>query len=153
MPHEFSSVQQIVEAVGTSLGESDWLEVTQDRINRIADATDDHQWIHVDVERARRESPFKATIAHGYLTLSLAPALLPQIVHIEGWETAINTGVEKLRFSAPVVAGSRVRLRAKIASARSLPRGGVRVTFALRFEVEGASRPACNANVTYVYYP
>ena len=87
------SLAAVKDHVGVSLGPTDWLPINQGRINAFADATDDHQWIHVDVERARRESPFKATIAHGYLTLSLAPALLPQIVRIEGWETAINTGL------------------------------------------------------------
>ena len=94
---------------GVDLGVTDWVCITQEQINAFAEATGDRQWIHVDVERARRESPFKATIAHGYLTLSLAPALLPQIVHIEGWETAINTGVEKLRFSAMSLALARKR--------------------------------------------
>jgi acyl dehydratase len=136
----------------TSLGVTEWVEISQDRIDRFAAATDDHQWIHTDVERARRESPWKQTIAHGYLTLSLVPSLLSRLVVIGGWKTAVNTGLDKLRLSAPVVAGSRVRLHAEIKEARDVPPSAVRVTFAVRVEIEGGSKPALLANVNYVYY-
>jgi acyl dehydratase len=139
--------------VPTPLGETEWVPVSQERINQFADATDDRQWIHVDVERARREAPWKQTIAHGYLTLSMIPALLSRLVVIIGAKTAINTGIDKLRFSAPVLAGSRVRLQAEIKAAREVPANAVRIAFAVRVEVEGGSKPVLLANVNYLYYP
>jgi acyl dehydratase len=139
--------------VGKPLGPSDWIEVTQERIDRFADATGDRQWIHVDPERARRESPFGGPIAHGYLTLSLAPALLAEVVRVDGEPTVVNAGLDKLRLSAPVPAGSRVRLRAEIRSVRDMPRAGVHVTFRIALDVESASRPACTADVALVYLP
>ncbi|MCH8133728.1 MAG: MaoC family dehydratase [Myxococcales bacterium] len=147
------SLTAVKDYSGTSLGPSKWLSITQERIDTFANATDDHQWIHCDVERAGRESPFKTTIAHGYLTLSLAPELLTQIISIDGWKTVVNTGLEKLRFYSPVLSDSRVRLLAEIKGTRDLPNGGVRVTFAIRIEVEGAQRLALRANVVYVYLP
>ena len=143
----------IAKHVGTKLGTSDWTTVTQERIDAFADATGDRQWIHCDVERARRESPWKQTIAHGYLTLSLAPALLRELVEVENCSAVVNTGIEKMRLSAPVPAGARVRMGAELRDARELPRGGVRAAFSLRFEVEGSAKPACIANVIYVYFP
>ena len=139
--------------VGVELPVSDWIPITQERIDAFANATDDHQWIHSDVERARRESPWKETIAHGYLTLSLAPALLRQILTVEGSTTAVNTGIEKMRLSSPVLAGSRVRLSAMIKHARDLPRGGMRVVIHVKLEVEGSSKPACTADVIYLFFP
>jgi len=139
--------------VASDLGCSDWITVGQDRIDAFARATDDDQWIHTDVERARRESPWKETIAHGYLTVSLAPALLRQIVTIEGSSRVVNAGIEKMRLSSPVLAGSRVRLKARIKHVRQLPQGGVRVAFQLTFEVEGNAKPACTAEVVYLYLP
>jgi acyl dehydratase len=138
--------------VGVELGVSDWIPITQERIDAFANATDDHQWIHSDVARARRESPWKETIAHGYLTLSLTPALLRQILTVEGSTTAVNTGIEKMRLSNPVLAGSRVRLSAMIKHARDLPRGGMRVVIHVNLEVEGSSKPACTADVIYLYF-
>ncbi len=139
--------------VGQQLGTSDWVEVTQEQIDAFAGATGDRQWIHVDVERARRESPFGSTIAHGYLTLSLAPVLLPQIVRVNGVRLGVNYGVEKMRLPAPVPAGSRVRVKAELKDVRDMPGGGARATYALAFEVEGGSKPACVADVIFVYYP
>jgi len=127
--------------------------ITQQRIDAFADATGDHQWIHVDVERAKRESPWKATIAHGYLTVSLAPVLMSQLVEVRGPSTTINSGIEKMRLSTPVVAGSRVRMSATIKGARDLPNGGVRVSIGVRFEVEGEKKPACLATLNLVYLP
>ena len=147
------SLAAVKDYAGTSLGPSEWLSISQERIDTFANATDDHQWIHCDIERAGRESPYEATIAHGYLTLSLAPGLLAQIISIDGWETAVNTGLEKLRFCSPVPSGARVRLLGEIKDTRDLPNGGVRVTFAVRIEVEGAQRPALRANVVYIYLP
>jgi acyl dehydratase len=152
-PTVIPGLAAIADFVGVELGTSDWISVTQERIDAFADATGDHQWIHTDVERARRESPWKETVAHGYLTLSLAPALLRQILTVEGSKTAINSGIEKMRLSSPVLAGSRVRLSATIKHARDIPGGGVRVVIHLKFEVEGSSKPACTADGIYLYYP
>jgi acyl dehydratase len=138
--------------VPTPLGVTEWVPVSQERIDQFADATEDRQWIHVDVERARREAPWKQTIAHGYLTLSMIPALLSRLVVILGAKTAINTGIDKLRFSAPVLSGSRVRLKATIKDVREVP-NAVRISFAVRVDVEGANKPALLANVNYLYYP
>lgn len=146
------SVADLGDYVDVELGVSDWVVITQDRIDAFADATGDHQWIHCDPLRANRESPYGGTIAHGYLTISLGPALLEQIVTIEDMKTAVNTGSDKVRLSAPVPAGARIRMSARIKAARDLPTGGVRVTMALRFEIEGVAKPACLANVNYVYF-
>jgi acyl dehydratase len=150
-PTVIRSLAAVKDYVGVELPVSDWIPITQERIDAFANATDDHQWIHTDVDRARRESPWKETIAHGYLTLSLAPALLRQILTIEGSTTAVNTGIEKMRLSSPVLAGSRVRLSAMIKHARDLPRGGMRVVIHVNLEVEGSSKPACTADVIYLY--
>lgn len=139
--------------VGRRLGTSDWITVTQEQIQRFADATGDHQWIHCDVERARRESPFKGTIAHGYLTLALAPALMSQVLRVEGVRMGVNYGVEKMRLPAPVPAGARLRMSAEIKDVRDLPGGGARATIGLSFEIEGQAKPACVADAIYVYYP
>ena len=147
------SLEALPDFIEVALGPSKWVSVEQPRIDAFAAATDDHQWIHCDVERARRESPWKATIALGYLTLSLIPALLEEILSLEGWSTAVNSGIDKLRFQAPVPSGSRVRLRAQIEKARRMPGGGVRVTFGLRMEAEGEPKPALTASVHYVYLP
>jgi acyl dehydratase len=139
--------------VGKDLGYTDWVTITQERIDAFAEATGDHQWIHVDVERAQRESPWKGTIAHGYLTISLAPALMEQLVEVRGPSTTVNSGIEKMRLSTPVAAGARVRMSASIKGARDLPTGGVRVSIGVRFEVEGKTKPACLATVNLVYLP
>lgn len=141
------------EWVDVDLGYSGWITVTQERIAAFAEATDDRQWIHTDVERCRRESPWKETVAHGYLTLSLAPALLPQILDLKGYTRVVNTGIEKMRLSSPVLAGSRVRLKATIKHTRQMPRGGVRIVFRLTFEAEGVAKPACTADAVFVYFP
>ena len=147
------SLEAVKDYVGRPLGPTEWIKIDQSRIDGFAELTGDRQWIHIDVERASRESPWKTTIAHGYLTLAMTPDLLEQILSIDGWNTAVNSGLDKLRFSAPVPAGSRVRMKAEIKDARDVPKGGVRITFAVRFEVEGASKPALLANVNYVYFP
>jgi acyl dehydratase len=139
--------------VGKKLGTSDWLEMTQQRIDRFAEATGDAQWIHVDPERAKRESPFGTTIAHGYLTLSLAPYLFGQIVEVKGTRMTVNPGVEHMRLRAPLRCGDRVRLHATLKDVRDVPGGAVRVTITLQFEIEGQSRPAANGDAALVYYP
>ena len=113
-PIVLSGLAAVQEAKGRHLGHSDWLEITQERVDQFAEATGDHQWIHVDVERSRREGRFGGTIAHGYLTLSLASYFLPQIVRYEGFTMAVNYGVDKVRFPAPVPVGSRIRAGAEI---------------------------------------
>ncbi|MFP8879994.1 MAG: MaoC family dehydratase [Myxococcota bacterium] len=153
VPTVIPDIPSIKDFVGKPLGTSDWITIDQDRIDTFAKATGDHQWIHCDAERARRESPFKDTIAHGYLTLSLVPVLLAEVVIVNNCETVINTGLEKVRLSAPVLAGSRVRMSAKLTGTRDVPGGAVRATFRIRFEVEGSAKPACHGYVTYVYYP
>jgi acyl dehydratase len=136
--------------VGEHLGYSDWVEVTQDQVNRFADATGDHQWIHVDVERANA-GPFGGPIAHGYLTLALGPGLLPTIVDVRGISMGVNYGANKIRFPAPVPVGSKVRLGAKLLAVEDVA-GGVQGTVELTFEVDGASKPSCVAEVLYRYY-
>ncbi len=143
----------LAELVGRELGTTDWIEISQEQIDAFAEATGDRQWIHCDVERAQRESPFKSTIAHGYLTVALTPVLLPRLLLINDCETVINTGIEKLRLSTPVLSGSRIRMSASIKHARKVPRGGIRATISIRFEVEGSEKPACHGDVTYVYFP
>ncbi|QIX53771.1 MaoC family dehydratase [Rhodococcus sp. DMU1] len=141
----FTSLDDIVDAVGEELGVSDWIEITQDRINRFADATGDHQWIHVDVERANAESPFGGPIAHGYLTLSLVPMLGWQIFEITGSKMGINYGSNKVRFINPVTVGSRLRLRAKLLSADALPDGSLQMIIGQTMEIEGQDKPALGA--------
>jgi acyl dehydratase len=152
-PTVVPSVASLKSFVGQKLGASEWVTVSQQQIDAFADATGDHQWIHVDVERAKRESPFKGPIAHGYLTIALAPALLPQVVRVEGVRMAVNYGLEKMRLPAPVPAGARVRLVGELKDVRDMPGGGARVILGLVFEVEGGGKPACIADAIYVYYP
>ena len=147
-----SEPSELTDHVGADLGKSEWVVVDQSRIDAFAAATGDHQWIHVDVERAKAESPFGGPIAHGYLTLALAPALLPQLVEIEKCSRIINYGVDRLRMKEPVAAGSRVRMGAKLTQARQITGGGVLATLALVFEVEGTKRPAATGEIVYVYY-
>lgn len=136
---------------GTDLGHSGWLEITQERINTFADATGDHQWIHVDVERAVN-GPFKAPIAHGYLTLSLVIPLFTQLLHVEGITMGVNYGLEKVRFPSPVRAGSRIRLAATVVSSQDVAGGGVQSVFDFTVEIEGGGKPACVARPVYRHY-
>jgi acyl dehydratase len=144
-------VEGVQGLVGQQLGHSDWVEITQDRVNTFADATGDHQWIHVDPERAARESPFGGPIAHGYLTISLVPMLLPQIVEMRGFRMGVNYGTEKVRFPAPVPVGSRVRASAVLESASPFE-GGVQMNVGVTIEVEGGSKPAMVATVVLRRY-
>jgi acyl dehydratase len=138
------------ELVGTHLGYSDWLRIDQERINLFADATDDHQWIHVDPERAK-EGPFGSAIAHGYLTLSLVPALLKSVLLVEGMSMGINYGCNKVRFPSPVAVGSNLRLGATVAEVEDVS-GGVQVVLEVALETEGSSKPSCVASVVYRYF-
>ena len=147
------SIAALKSVVGQKLGTSEWTTVSQKQIDAFAEATGDHQWIHVDVERAKRESPFKQPIAHGYLTISLAPVLLPQVVRVEGVKMAVNYGLESMRLPAPVPSGARVRMSAELKDVREMPGGGARATWGLSFEVEGGTKPVCVADAIYVYLP
>ena len=139
------------ELVGQHLGYGDYVEITQEQVNQFADATGDHQWIHVDVERAKRESPFGGPIAHGYLTLSLGPRLAPQVVRVEGVKLAVNYGCDKVRFPAPVPVGSKLRLGIELLEVSDID-GGVQVKERFTFEVEGAAKPACVAETLVRFY-
>jgi acyl dehydratase len=137
--------------VGEHVGHSDWVEITQEQVNQFAEATGDHQWIHVDPERARKESPFGAPIAHGYLTLSLIPALLPQVLVTTGFKMGVNYGCNKVRFMAPVPVGSKLRLGVKVVGVEEIA-GGSQMTLEATLEVDGASKPSCVAEVIYRQY-
>jgi acyl dehydratase len=139
------------ETVGQHLGHSDYVEITQERVNQFAEATGDHQWIHVDVERANRESPFGGPIAHGYLTLSLGPVLVPQVVRVEGIKMAVNYGCDKVRFPSPVPVGSKLRVGVEVLGVDDIE-GGVQTKMRFTFEVEGAPKPACVAENVFRYY-
>jgi acyl dehydratase len=151
-PLTVSEISELKEHVGTDLGKSQWTVVDQARIDEFARATGDHQWIHVDVERAAAESPFGGTVAHGYLTVSIAAALLPELLTVERCSRIINYGIDKLRLKEPVHAGSRLRVGGTLTHVREIGGGGARVTFSVQWEVEGARRPVCTAEVVYVYF-
>jgi acyl dehydratase len=127
--------------VGQHIGYSEWIEITQEQVNRFAEATGDDQWIHTDPERAAKESPFGGPIAHGYLTLSLLPMLVPQIVEITGFRMSVNYGTEKVRFPSPVPVGSRVRAGAALEAATPFD-GGIQMVITVTVEIEGGSKPA-----------
>ncbi|MDG4808793.1 MaoC family dehydratase [Micromonospora sp. WMMD1120] len=141
---------QLTELEGTDLGPGDYRTVTQDQVNLFADATDDHQWIHVDPERART-GPFGAPIAHGFLTLALAIPLWTELLEVKGVSTKVNYGLDRVRFPAPVTVGSRVRMRATIAEVAEIP-GGYQLTVDQTIEVEGAAKPAVVARGLYRFY-
>ncbi|MDQ2650559.1 MAG: MaoC family dehydratase [Actinomycetota bacterium] len=149
MTRTINGADELKALVGETLGTSDWIEITQERINLFADATGDHQWIHVDPEKAK-DGPFGTTIAHGYLTISLAPVLLPQVVRVTGFTMALNYGLNKLRFPSPVPVGSKLRVTAVLQEVEDVT-GGVQLTYGLTFEVEGSPKPACVAEVVFRY--
>jgi acyl dehydratase len=151
-PTILPDVASLAEHIGTDLGVSGWTEIAQERIADFARATGDHQWIHTDVERARRESPFGETVAHGYLTVALCSALLPELLVVEKCSRVVNYGIDKLRLREPVRAGSRIRIGGTIKGVRNIANGGARVTLSVRWEVEGARRPVCLADVVLVYF-
>jgi len=143
-------IQGLKDKAGEHLGYSEWVEITQEQVNLFADATGDHQWIHVDPERAK-SGPFGGPIAHGYLTLSLGPMLMPQILRVEGISMAVNYGAGKVRFPSPVPVGSKLRLGAELLSVDDVA-GGAQVTMVFTFEVEGAPKPSCVAEIIFRYY-
>lgn len=145
------SFDEVKTLVGADLGHSDWIEVTQDRIDTFADATGDHQWIHVDEEKAK-DGPFGGTIAHGYLTLSLVIPLWTELLDVEGVTTKVNYGLNKVRFPSPVRAGSRVRLSATLAQVDEVAGGGLQLTVDAVVEVEHGDKPACVAQPVLRFY-
>ncbi|MEN9803096.1 MAG: putative 3-hydroxyacyl-thioester dehydratase [Actinomycetota bacterium] len=143
-------IEGLKEAVGQHLGYSEYLEITQDRVNTFADATGDHQWIHVDVEKAK-SGPFGGPIAHGYLTLSLGPMLYPTVVRVEGFSMGVNYGANKVRFPSPVPVGAKVRLGVKLLEVEEIP-NGAQMTMEFTFECEGAPKPSCVAEIIFRSY-
>ncbi len=137
----FEAPKDLLDSVGAELGHSDWFEITQERINQFAEATGDYQWIHIDEEQAK-QGPFGATIAHGYLTLSLTNMFLPEIISVENISMGINYGVNKVRFPAPVPSGSRVRFSAVLQDVTEIP-GGVQAIIVITVKVEGSDKPCC----------
>ncbi len=150
-PRVISDLETLESLVGQDLGHADWLEITQERIDLFAEATGDNQWIHCDPERAKTESPYGTTIAHGHLTMSLAPMMLQQIIQVKA-KMLVNPGVERVRLRTPVKCGDRIRMHASLKSLRKLPGGGIRATLAMRFEIEGEKRPAAFGDVLLVYF-
>jgi acyl dehydratase len=148
----FESLADLVAAQGQSIGQSDWVTITQEDVNLFADATGDHQWIHVDPERAAN-GPFGATIAHGFMTLALLPRLQHQMYTVNGITFAVNYGLNKVRFPAPVPVGSRVRAQSSLIGVEELDNGAVQATIATTVEIDGSAKPACVAESIVRYIP
>jgi acyl dehydratase len=147
-----NSLEQLKDHVGQEIGVTDWFSMTQERVQQFADVTGDSQWIHVDVERARHESPFKSTIAHGFLTLSLLPQFMHQVLQIEGgMRMGINYGLNRLRFVSPVLSVSRIRARFTLQSIKEFAEG-VEIVYFLTIEGEGSEKPCCVAEWVVRYY-
>ena len=148
----FKHPNELLEAVGQTLGESEWLQIDQDRINLFADATGDHQWIHVDPVKAK-DGPFGATIAHGYLTLSLVNLFMPQMIDVRGFSAGVNVGMDKTRFLNPVVVGSRIRGTGEIVAVEEVKGGAIQAVIRVTVEIEGKDRPACVVDTINRYFP
>ena len=146
-----NSFQELEALIGKELGVSSYHQITQEQINLFADATLDHQWIHVDVEKAKKESPFGNTIAHGYLTLSVLPHLWKQIVEVQNIKLQVNYGIEKLKFNQPVLVNSNVRLVAKLINAVNL-RGVTKANIGVTLEIEGNKKPAYEGEIVFLYH-
>ena len=142
MTTTFETLDDLRGATGQHLGWTEWIDITQERVNLFADATGDHQWIHVDVERANAESPFGAPIAHGYLTLALSNLLLPELLAVPGASAGVNYGTGKVQFPSPVPVGGRIRGGAEITAVEEIA-GGVQTTITITIQVEGQDKPAC----------
>jgi acyl dehydratase len=143
MPQTFNGADEVAHAVGTQLGETEWLEITQEQVNQFAEATGDHQWIHVDVERAKK-GPYGGTIAHGYLTLSLIARFGEELFKVDGVTAKLNYGVNKVRFPSPVPVGSRIRNHVTMGEVTDLP-AGKQLTLRHTIEIEGRPKPGCVA--------
>ena len=150
--HVFADFNDLKSAVGTEIGASEWIDITQQRINLFAEATCDEQWIHVDQERAEKELPGGRTIAHGLLSLSLAPMFVRSVMGLKGLKNTLNYGADRVRFISPVPAGSRLRGRITIAKAEDVPPNGLRVNYHMVIEIEGSERPACVADLIALHY-
>ena len=148
---EINSYEEFAAHLGEEIGTSEWLTVDQDRINQFADATLDHPWIHVDVERAKAESPYKSTIVHGYLTLSLLPYFWNQIIKVNNLKMLVNYGMDKMRFGQAVPVGSRLRMVTKLHEIANL-RGICKASIAFKIEIEGQRKPALEGIATFLYY-
>lgn len=148
---EINSYEEFAAHLGEEIGTSEWLTVDQNRINQFADATLDHQWIHVDVERAKNESPYKSTIVHGYLTLSLLPYFWNQIIKVNNLKMLVNYGMDKMRFGQAVPVGSRLRMVTKLHEIANL-RGICKASIAFKIEIEGQRKPALEGIATFLYY-
>lgn len=151
-PRRISGIAELKTLVGQPLGTSPWFTIDQERIDRFADATLDHQWIHLDSERAERESPYGATVAHGYLTLSMLPHLRDLTYQVSGLSASINYGLGKVRFPAPVRSGSRIRAAFTLNSLQVRSDGGAAIVVAAEIETEGEDRPACVAETIGLLY-
>ena len=149
---DIADLDELKTLVGTEVAVSGWFDITQERVNTFADATSDHQWIHVDVERCQRESPFGGPVAHGFLTLSLLPAMFENALRMVDVTMALNYGLNKVRFPAPVPVGSRLRARLTLASADVIE-GGAQLVWAVVVECEGSERPVCVAEFVMRRYP
>ncbi len=148
---EINSYEEFAAHLGQELGTSDWLEVDQDRVNMFADATLDHQWIHVDVEKAKAESPYKGTIVHGYLTLSLLPYFWEQIIKVNNLKMLVNYGMDKMKFGQAVPVGSKLRMVTKLHEITNL-RGICKASIQFKIEIEGQRKPALEGIATFLYY-
>ncbi len=146
-----NSFEELEQYVGKELGVSDYITITQDQINLFADATLDHQWIHVDTEKAKSESPYKNTISHGYLNLSLIPHLWSQVVEVNNSKLTVNYGIENLRFNQPVLVDSQVRVRAKLKSLKNL-RGVAKAEIEIALEIAGNKKTAMDATIVFLYH-
>lgn len=147
----FKTPEELLTKVGERLGETEWMEIDQDRINLFADATGDHQWIHVDPVKAK-DGPFGACIAHGYLTLSLVNYFLPQIIDVQGISMGVNVGLDRVRFPSPVAVGSKIRGVGELVSAEEM-KGGIQSVVRVTVEIEGHDKPACIADTISRYFP
>src|SRR3954453_2764769 len=148
----FSDFNEIISALGSEIGVSDWVEVSQARINQFAEATCDEQWIHVDQKRAKKELPGGTTIAHGLLSLALAPLFIRSVIGLKGVRNTLNYGADRIRYLAPVPAGSRLRGRITVAEAEDVPPDGLRASYHLVVEIEGGKKPACIAELIALHY-
>jgi acyl dehydratase len=151
MTRIFETPAALIGAEGTKLGPTDWLTIDQDRVNGFAEVTGDHQWIHVDVERAK-DGPFGGTIAHGYLTMSLVNYFLPQLIEVRGFAHAVNVGADRLRFLSPVKVGSRIRGVGEIVGVEEV-KGTIQSVVRVTVEIEGSDKPACVVDTISRYFP
>ncbi|MCK9382735.1 MAG: MaoC family dehydratase [Sulfuritalea sp.] len=148
---QFAGIQDAKARVGQEIGVSDWMLIEQERVNAFAEVTGDRQWIHVDVERAKRESPFGGPIVHGYLTLSLLAKFAQECIEVDGIKLAVNYGLNRVRFAAPVKVGSRVRARFVLGAVDDIP-GGAQLVWQAVIEIEGGDKPACVAEMVARWY-